>query len=51
MQLQVSDMIKEVDGLIDLLVKGLKKKNIYNCVNLIVLSDHGMATGGQKLCS
>ncbi|MCB1023848.1 MAG: alkaline phosphatase family protein [Acidobacteria bacterium] len=35
--------VKRVDGSIGKLVKGLKKRKIYDQANLIVVSDHGMA--------
>ena len=35
--------LTEVDGVIRLLMRELKKRNISDCVNIIIVSDHGMA--------
>ena len=35
--------IREIDDSVGYLIKLLKDKNIYNDLNLIVVSDHGMA--------
>ncbi len=40
--------VRKVDKMIKRLVKGLKKRKISNKVNLIVVSDHGMARVDQK---
>ncbi|TKS75467.1 Ectonucleotide pyrophosphatase/phosphodiesterase family member 1 [Collichthys lucidus] len=39
---QVVQALKNVDGILGLLMDGLTKKGLQNCVNLIVISDHGM---------
>ena len=38
---QVNDAILEVDGVIGSYMSGLKARNIEDCVNLVILSDHG----------
>ncbi len=40
---QVKDAIRKVDGNIGELVAGLKQKGLWGKVNLIIVSDHGMA--------
>ena len=40
--------VKKVDKIIGKLIKGLKKRKIRNQVNLIIVSDHGMATVDQN---
>jgi predicted AlkP superfamily pyrophosphatase or phosphodiesterase len=35
-----------MDGLIGQLVTGLETAELLNCVNLIIVADHGMAGGG-----
>ena len=39
----VTLMLSEVDVGLSLLTTGLKKRKILDCVNIIVVSDHGMA--------
>uniref|UniRef100_A0A1X7UNL6 Extracellular Endonuclease subunit A domain-containing protein n=1 Tax=Amphimedon queenslandica TaxID=400682 RepID=A0A1X7UNL6_AMPQE len=41
---EVDDALKQVDSSVSVLINGLKDKNLYNCVNIIIVSDHGMAT-------
>jgi len=41
---QVNAAIVKVDGEVSRLVAGLKARNLYDAVNLVVVSDHGMAT-------
>ena len=38
---QVNGNISEVDSVIGSLISGLKARNIEDCVNMIILSDHG----------
>ncbi len=45
---ETRDAVRGVDKLISQLVKGLKKRKIFKKVNLILVSDHGMATVPQK---
>lgn len=40
---QVKDAVRKVDGNIGELVAGLKQKGLWGKVNLIIVSDHGMA--------
>lgn len=40
---EVSAAVAEVDDAIGLLIAGLKQQNLYGNVNLILVSDHGMA--------
>ncbi len=40
---QVAEAIRTVDGYLGRLVEGLKARRLYDQVNLIVVSDHGMA--------
>jgi ectonucleotide pyrophosphatase/phosphodiesterase family protein 1/3 len=40
----VNEALAMVDSNISLLINGLKERNIYDCVNIIIVSDHGMAT-------
>lgn len=41
---EIDTSIKEVDKMLDQLFAGLDQRNISNIVNVIVVSDHGMAT-------
>jgi predicted AlkP superfamily pyrophosphatase or phosphodiesterase len=41
---EVGKAVAEVDGAIGRLVQGLRARNLYERVNLIVVSDHGMTT-------
>jgi len=45
---EVTATVQKVDGDIERLVEGLKKRKINRKVNLIIVSDHGMATVYQK---
>ena len=45
---EVSVAIKNVDADLERLAEGLRKREIYKKVNLIIVSDHGMATVYQK---
>ena len=38
---QVNESIQMVDATLGWLIDGLRERNISNCVNLIVTSDHG----------
>ena len=38
---QVNESIQMVDTTLGWLIDGLKERNISNCVNLIITSDHG----------
>lgn len=40
---KTGDAVKKIDGEIGRLLEGLKKRKVYNKVNLIIVSDHGMA--------
>ncbi len=41
---EVGPAVAEVDGAVGRLMQGLRARNIYDQVNIIVVSDHGMAT-------
>ncbi|XP_052776109.1 uncharacterized protein LOC128213996 [Mya arenaria] len=41
---EVNEMLGKVDSLIGYLMNSLLAKNMDNCVNLVVLADHGMAS-------
>ena len=45
---QVNETLTKVDNSIGRLVKGLKERGIYDCVNLIVVSDHGKILNSIK---
>ncbi|XP_078069850.1 ectonucleotide pyrophosphatase/phosphodiesterase family member 3 [Mustelus asterias] len=38
----VIEALQSVDKIIGMLMDGLKQKNLHNCVNLIIVADHGM---------
>ena len=42
--IQVNVALSRVDNTIKSLFDGLKERGVENCVNLIIVSDHGMAT-------
>ncbi|XP_041951559.1 ectonucleotide pyrophosphatase/phosphodiesterase family member 1 [Alosa sapidissima] len=42
---QVIEALIKMDRIIGLLMEGLKMRNLHKCVNVIVLSDHGMEQG------
>ncbi|KAI4891327.1 hypothetical protein NFI96_013318 [Prochilodus magdalenae] len=47
---QVIEALKKVDKVMGLLMEGLKQKELHNCVNLVLLSDHGMEeASGEKI--
>ncbi|XP_078319808.1 uncharacterized protein LOC111119482 isoform X2 [Crassostrea virginica] len=39
---EVNEMLAKMDNIISRLMNGLYRKQLHNCVNLIVLADHGM---------
>ena len=41
---EIRDTIQNVDGMMDSIFKGLGERNLTEIVNVIVVSDHGMAT-------
>lgn len=41
---QIQTTISEVDGMLDSLFHGLEQRNLTDIVNVIIVSDHGMAT-------
>lgn len=41
---EIMSTIRNVDGMVDSILKGLEQRNLTNIVNVIVVSDHGMAT-------
>jgi len=44
---QVNTQLAYLDSMLARLVGGMEEAGISDCVNLVVLSDHGMATGGE----
>lgn len=45
---QTGEAVKRVDQMIGRLITGLKQRGIYNDVNIIITSDHGMANVSNK---
>uniref|UniRef100_A0A8C7II89 SMB domain-containing protein n=1 Tax=Oncorhynchus kisutch TaxID=8019 RepID=A0A8C7II89_ONCKI len=45
---QVIEALLNVDRLLGFLMDGLKQKNLHHCVNLVLLSDHGMEEASCK---
>nr|MDQ3323217.1 ectonucleotide pyrophosphatase/phosphodiesterase [Acidobacteriota bacterium] len=45
---ETADAVQKVDGAVGRLVDGLKRRKIDKKVNLIIVSDHGMATVDQR---
>ncbi|XP_069938908.1 venom phosphodiesterase-like isoform X2 [Cherax quadricarinatus] len=45
---QVEETLAELDSLMSRLVKGLQARHLLSCVNLLVVSDHGMTVAGQR---
>ena len=45
---EVDDEIKIVNDNIDMLMEGLNARGLFDCVNVIINSDHGMAAVGQE---
>ncbi|KAI1360348.1 alkaline-phosphatase-like protein [Xylaria arbuscula] len=41
---EIRSTISEVDGMLDQLFQGLEQRNLTDIVNVIIVSDHGMAT-------
>uniref|UniRef100_A0A4W5MVG0 Ectonucleotide pyrophosphatase/phosphodiesterase 1 n=1 Tax=Hucho hucho TaxID=62062 RepID=A0A4W5MVG0_9TELE len=48
MSSQVIEALLNVDRLLGFLMDGLKQKNLHHCVNLVLLSDHGMEEASCK---
>ncbi|XP_042897512.1 ectonucleotide pyrophosphatase/phosphodiesterase family member 3 isoform X2 [Parasteatoda tepidariorum] len=46
---EVNQAVRGVDQMIERLFAGLQSKNLLNCVNVIILSDHGMSSTDCKL--
>ncbi|KAL7833924.1 hypothetical protein AOLI_G00288840 [Acnodon oligacanthus] len=45
---QVIKALMRVDAMMSMVMDGLKQKKLHNCVNLILLSDHGMEEASNK---
>ena len=43
--MQVNEALKRVDTVIEKFINGLKDRDIYDCVNFIIVSDHGELYG------
>lgn len=46
--IETKKAVRKIDKIIGKLLKGLKKRKIYDQINLIIVSDHGMATVNQN---
>ncbi|XP_050711522.1 venom phosphodiesterase 2-like [Eriocheir sinensis] len=46
--MQVNNKLAHVDDMVARLVKGLQARKLLDCVNLLILADHGMAEAGQS---
>ena len=44
----MDDALSEVDNAIGTLINGLKERNIFDDINLVIVSDHGMASVNSK---
>ena len=38
---QVNDALREVDGVIGAFISGLKDRGVFDCVNMLLVTDHG----------
>ena len=45
---QINDTLVYADNLVKIIFDGLKERGIEECVNAIIVSDHGMAPFGTK---
>ena len=45
---QVNDSLVYVDGIVESIFAGLEKRGVKECVNTIIISDHGMARLGTR---
>ncbi|XP_003827708.4 ectonucleotide pyrophosphatase/phosphodiesterase family member 1 [Pan paniscus] len=45
---EVIKALQRVDGMVGMLMDGLKELNLHRCLNLILISDHGMEQGSCK---
>ncbi|XP_005921601.1 ectonucleotide pyrophosphatase/phosphodiesterase family member 1 isoform X1 [Haplochromis burtoni] len=48
---QIVPALQRVDRILGMLMDGLKAKNLHNCVNIIVASDHGMESASCERAS
>ena len=39
---ETEDEVKRADTYVNILMEGLRQRNLENCVNLLMVSDHGM---------
>ena len=39
--MQVNDTLREVDGVIGAFISGLKDRGVFDCVNMLLVTDHG----------
>eukprot|EP01133_Synstelium_polycarpum_P004942 gene4942-5740_t len=46
---QVNSAIQQVDAAFGTLIQGLEEKNLLNTTNILIVSDHGMATVTEKI--
>ncbi|XP_042225372.1 venom phosphodiesterase 2-like [Homarus americanus] len=44
----LNTMLTRVDNMVKRLLDGLKVRNLFSCVNLLVVSDHGMVEAGEQ---
>lgn len=47
---EVNSALVEADYFIGMLMNGLKQLNLHNCVNLIILADHGEYFDIETIC-
>ncbi|XP_050692427.1 venom phosphodiesterase-like isoform X2 [Eriocheir sinensis] len=45
---QMNAKLVQIDGVMGQLVEGLKSRNLLQCVNLLVVADHGMVDAGDE---
>ena len=45
---EIKDMVKELDKRVDVIQDELEKRNLTDKVNVIIVSDHGMANRWEK---
>ena len=45
---QVNDSLVYIDGIVESIFAGLERRGVKECVNTIIISDHGMARLGTR---
>ena len=46
---EVERQLQAVDGYVGILMEGLRQRNLDNCVNLLLVADHGMCNSAGVL--